>query len=76
MDTLQFSLVENAFDFFLEAIESLQGQNTRKVKYAVLHLTSAVELVLKARLVKEHWTLICRDPSKVTQENFRPVQVI
>jgi len=37
----------------------------------VLHLSSAVELILKARLINEHWTLIFRDPGKAEIEKFK-----
>jgi len=70
MAELRLSLVENALDFFHEAVKSADESDPRKLKYAVLHSASAVELILKARLVLEHWTLVFRDPGKAEVENF------
>jgi hypothetical protein len=70
MPELELSLVENAFDYLLEAIDNLNSKDEKKLKYAVLHLSSAVELVFKARLVQEHWSLVFADPGKATQGKF------
>lgn len=70
MKKLQLSLVENAFDFFSEAIACLDENEPRKLKYAILHMASAVELVLKARLVEEHWALIFKEPSRAKLKRF------
>lgn len=70
MSALTLNLVENAFDFFDNAIDHFDGDNPKKLKYAILHMASAVELILKARLAKEHWTLIFKDPSKANIEKF------
>ncbi|MGV9358156.1 serine/arginine repetitive matrix protein 1 [Streptomyces misionensis] len=40
----------------------------RDVKYAVLHLQAAVEVLLKARLMAEHWSLVFSDPHKATRK--------
>jgi hypothetical protein len=34
----------------------------RHLKYGVLHLQAAVEVLLKARLVHEHWSLVFKEP--------------
>lgn len=71
MEKFQLSLTENAFDFFLEGIEQLSTGKPRGLKYAVLHSASAIELVLKARLSQEHWTLLFKDPSQASPEKFK-----
>ncbi len=48
------SLVESAFDFLERALDEYDSSP----KYAILHLAASVELLLKARLMAEHWTLI------------------
>ncbi len=70
MAKFELSLVENAFDFLLEAMAALNSGDRRKLKYAVLHLASAVELVFKARLAQEDWSLVFKDPTKATQGQF------
>jgi len=66
MTNLQMSLLENAFDFLEEGADRLlqQEQTPRSLKYAVLHLSSGVELLLKQRLYNEHWSLIFSDINK------------
>lgn len=64
---LKLTLVENALDFFCEGIEHFDDKDPRSLKYAILHIASAVELVLKARLAREHWALIFKDPSRANR---------
>jgi hypothetical protein len=66
----KFSLLENAIDFLLEAISDLNSSERRKLKHAVIHLCDAVELVFKARLVQEHWSLAFNNPGKATRSQF------
>lgn len=47
-------LVDNGFDFLERAIDEFDS----KPKYSVVHFSIALELILKARLVYEHWALI------------------
>lgn len=48
------SLVINAFDFINEAV----GVFKRSPKLSAIHFFTAMELLLKARLVREHWSLL------------------
>ena len=47
-------LVENAFDFLFKAIAEIKEQP----KYSIIHFYAAVELLVKARLMHEHWSLV------------------
>lgn len=42
----------------------------RDLKYAVLHLQAATEVLLKARLVREHWSLVFKNPGSATRSAF------
>lgn len=57
------SLTRNAFDF----LESGIAEFDKSPKYSVIHFCAAVEMLLKARLMKEHWSLIV---SKTDQANL------
>jgi hypothetical protein len=46
-------LVENGFDFLSKSVSEIKDSP----KYSIIHFYAAVELFLKARLLKEHWTL-------------------
>lgn len=63
-------LVENAIDFMNKSLEDLKNDS---MKYSVINFYTSVELFLKARLLKEHWSLIVtKDPdiSKFEQGDF------
>ncbi len=60
------SLVKNALDFFQRAIEEIEDNS----KYSIIHFFSAIEIMLKARLLFEHWTLIFSDPKDANYQEF------
>ena len=62
---LQQNLLDNALDFMLSAAEAVsRDEGRRTLKDAVLHLGNGIELLLKARLAREHWSLIFSDINK------------
>jgi hypothetical protein len=62
---VKFTLLENGMDFISSALEHLTEEaSKRTLKYAVLHLSAGIELVLKERLRQEHWALVFADPDK------------
>lgn len=63
-ERIQFGLVDNALDFVLSAAEHARRDSARDWKYALLHLVAGVELLLKARLGQEHWSLLFADKDK------------
>ena len=56
------SLAKNGFDFLEQAIEEV----STKPKFSVVHFSTGLELLLKARLFMEHWSLIATTPHKAT----------
>lgn len=67
-DLVDFTPVRNGMDFLLSAFDHLSQRDgepsPRDLKYGVLHLQAAVEVLLKARLIREHWSLVFNDPGK------------
>ena len=62
---LETKLLDNSLDFLLSAAEAVcREEGPRSLKDSVLHLASGIELLLKARLVREHWSLIFSDINK------------
>lgn len=59
-------LARNAFDFLERAVKEID----ERPKYAVVHFAIAVELFLKSRLMKDHWTLIVENVSKAERNQF------
>jgi hypothetical protein len=60
------SLTRNAFDFLERGI----GEFDKSPKYSVIHFCAAVEMLLKARLMKEHWSLIVSKPDQANLAKF------
>lgn len=74
---VDFPPVENGVDYLRSVVEHLtsdtgDGPSPRNLKYAVLHLQAAVEVLLKARLQREHWTLVLewKDRKPPTRQRF------
>ena len=58
-EQLGITLLDNALDLLLSAAEAVhRDEGTRSLKEAILHLGNGVELVIKARIAREHWSLI------------------
>ncbi|MGW3059459.1 hypothetical protein ACWC98_26460 [Streptomyces goshikiensis] len=72
---VDFKPVRNGMDYLLTAVQHLtEGESPpgdRDLKYAVLHLQAATEVLLKARLVHEHWSLVYKDPRRASLDDFR-----
>ena len=60
------SLTRNAFDFLERGIAEFD----KAPKYSVIHFCAAVEMLLKARLMKEHWSLIVSRPDQANLAKF------
>lgn len=72
-ERLDYPPVANGIDYLVSVVDHLHpdtGGSPRDIKYAVLHLQAAVEVLLKARLVREHWSLVFRDPGTATHKKF------
>ncbi|MEU2245048.1 hypothetical protein ABZ572_37325 [Streptomyces sp. NPDC018338] len=72
---VNFPPIANGLDYLLSVIASLaigeeewEWISARDLKYAVLHLQAAAEVLLKYRLQQEHWTLVFADPGKARKE--------
>lgn len=59
-------LVENALDFMERAFNEFE----KEPKYSVIHFYAAVELLLKARLLAEHWSLVIAKPQEADKDKF------
>ncbi|MGQ7750872.1 hypothetical protein ACUN29_20635 [Streptomyces sp. WC2508] len=58
-------------DYLISVVERLDGSPTpRDLKYAVLHLQAATEVLLKARLIAHDWKLLFSTPTEADQGAF------
>jgi hypothetical protein len=76
---VHFPPIENGLDYLCSVVDHLvkTGDETpgpRDLKYAVLHLQAAVEVLLKARLQAEDWTLVFKVPSTAARAKFESAE--
>ncbi|MEU9535850.1 hypothetical protein AB0D00_26525 [Streptomyces sp. NPDC048213] len=70
---IDFPPVPNGIDYLRSVVTHLRpetGGSPRDIKYAVLHLQAAAEVLLKARLSRAHWSLVFADPGKATSTAY------
>lgn len=60
------SLTNNAIDFMTTSLNELK----ERPKYSIINFYSSIELFFKARLLKEHWALIVKNPEKAKLSSF------
>ncbi|MER5905156.1 hypothetical protein ABT150_34600 [Streptomyces mirabilis] len=66
---VSFPPVANGIDYLKSVVDHLTVEpepQPRDLKYAVLHLYAATEVLLKARLSQEHWALVWAEPKNAT----------
>jgi hypothetical protein len=66
-DAIFDEIVLNAIDFTNRSVKELK----RSPKYSMIHFAAAVELFLKARLLREHWSLVVSRPELASLQDFR-----
>jgi hypothetical protein len=67
LDAVFDALVENGLRFITRATADVQADT----QLSVLHFATGLELVLKSRLFREHWTLIAEKPHGATWNKLR-----
>ena len=60
------NIINNAIDFLQKSVSELE----ESPKYSVLHFHAALELFLKARLIKEHWSLVFAQSKHIDKNKF------
>lgn len=59
-------LIESAFDFLMRAAAEISTHP----KYSIINFATAIELMLKARLMREHWSLVVERSSEAVKQDF------
>lgn len=71
-DAIQLSMLENGLDFIRSGLKFIAKPESKfDLKYAVLHLSAGIELVLKDRLRREDWRLIFKDVTKANEKKMQ-----
>jgi hypothetical protein len=65
-EPIKYDLFENGLDFLLSGLEHLSRKplDKRDYKFGILHLAAGIELILKERLRREHWSLLFENVDK------------
>lgn len=68
---VSFPALENGLDFIESGLRYIQHEpQARDLKYAALHLNAGIELILKDRLSREHWSLVFANIEKAEQSSY------
>jgi hypothetical protein len=68
---MKLELLENGLDFVHSGVfHILKDRLPNAHKYAILHMSSGIDLILKERLRQEHWCLIFDDIEKANQQSM------
>lgn len=71
-EQVHFTLLENGLDFVWSAVHHLStAASKRELKYALLHLVSGIELILKERLRREDWRLLFQKPEEARESQYK-----
>ncbi|MGE5633345.1 MAG: hypothetical protein ACM3TR_19960 [Caulobacteraceae bacterium] len=66
------ALLTTGFEFILSALSHLKEETDHfALKVVLIHLTVGIELVLKERLRRDHWTLVVDRLSDVTIDRYK-----
>ncbi|MEU6211847.1 hypothetical protein ABZ891_18315 [Streptomyces sp. NPDC047023] len=70
---LSYPAVRNGLDFLRSVVEHLDGPDPgpRAVKFAVVHLQAATEILLKAGLASLDWKLVFADPDQADETAYK-----
>lgn len=64
-------MTENSFDFIDSAIKYAHSKESRDWKYALLNLANGIELMMKAILEKEHWSLLFENINIASKDKLK-----
>lgn len=71
-DAIQLSLLENGLDFIRSGLKHITANESKfDLKYAVLHISAGIELVLKDRLMREDWKLVFADLTQADEKKLK-----
>ncbi|MEW4130404.1 hypothetical protein [Bacillus cereus group sp. BfR-BA-01399] len=67
---VELSMTDNGLDFVKRSLKEMEAVDELSIKYAVLHLSAGLELILKSRLQKEHWSFLFDDINKANYQKY------
>lgn len=70
MADINWAVVSSGLDFLESAVDHLAKGDERDLRYGALHVTAAIEVLLKAQLAREHWTLVVSDVNRARRAEY------
>src|SRR6266567_4214910 len=67
---INWAVVSSGLDFLESAVDHLAKGDERDLRYGALHVTAAIEVLLKAQLAREHWTLVVSDVNRARRAEY------
>lgn len=64
MADIDWAVISSGLDFLESAVDHLAKGGERELRYGALHVTAAIEVLLKAQLARRHWTLVVDDVNR------------
>ncbi len=70
MADINWAVISSGLDFLESAVDHLAKGDERDLRYGALHVTAAIEALLKAQLAREHWTLVVDDVNRARRSEY------
>jgi hypothetical protein len=67
---INWAAISSGLDFLESAVDHLAKGDERDLRYGALHVTAAIEALLKAQLAREHWTLVVSDVNRARRTEY------
>jgi hypothetical protein len=67
---INWAVISSGLDFLESAVDRLAKGGERELRYGALHVTAAIEALLKAQLAREHWTLVVDDVNRARRTEY------
>jgi hypothetical protein len=75
MTQIRHTVLSNGLDFVLKGLEELgnyEGSGEiNRLKYVILHIDAGIELILKSKLLEEHWSLVFEQPQNAKKKAYQ-----
>lgn len=72
MVKMKFKVLDMSLNFLQSSVEYIKNNKSEtELQFSIIHLTAMVELMLKACLINEHWSLIIENSDQINLSNFK-----
>jgi len=76
IEGLKINLAESDFEYLRQAALHANGDGEWERELSLFNTVSSIDLLLKARLAKKHWSQVFADPNRATPEHLKQGDVL